>query len=250
MLGAAVLPPMLPGLGWRGIFATFGLAAVALGIVLLLALREPPAAERAAGETRRLFSRANARLNLGVGLSFAALIAVVYGLGAWMPTFLTAAGFTLDQALDASLALNACSIIGALAAGWLAGALGSRRTMLASAVLTAALLVGFGATLEAAPGARSAIIALAAGVGAAASVGVTTLYAMTALLYPPPIRASGIGLGMTMGRIGGIAMSFAGGYLLDFAGGSALVLFGVLATCALLATSAGWLVRTHIEAVS
>jgi hypothetical protein len=53
---------------------------------------------------------------------------------------------------------------------------------------------------------------------------------------------------MTMGRIGGIAMSFAGGYLLDFAGGSALALFGVLAACALVATSAGWLVRRHIPA--
>jgi AAHS family 4-hydroxybenzoate transporter-like MFS transporter len=77
---------------------------------------------------------------------------------------------------------------------------------------------------------------------------VTTLYAMAALLYPPEIRSSGIGLGMTMGRIGGIAMSFAGGYLLDFAGGSALALFGVLAACALVATSAGWLVQRHIPA--
>ena len=93
---------------------------------------------------------------------------------------------------------------------------------------------------------RFVLYALAAGVGAAASIGVTTLYAMAALLYPPDIRSSGIGLGMTMGRIGGIAMSFAGGYLLDFAGGSAIVLFGVLALCALLATSAGWLVRAHI----
>jgi AAHS family 4-hydroxybenzoate transporter-like MFS transporter len=103
-------------------------------------------------------------------------------------------------------------------------------------------------TLEVAPRARLAVMALAAGVGFAASVGVTTLYAMAAILYPPEIRSSGIGLGMTAGRIGGILMAFYGGYLLDFAGGSASVLFGVLAVAALLATTAGWLVRGHIPA--
>jgi AAHS family 4-hydroxybenzoate transporter-like MFS transporter len=248
MLGAVLLPQMLPGLGWRGVFVVLGMTAVVLGGILLRVLRAPPRAEPGTAEAGRLFSAENLRLNAGVGLSFAALTAVVYGLGAWMPTFLTAAGFTLDEALEASFALNACSILGALAAGWLARARGSRRVMLVSAVATALLLVGFGATLEAAPGARTALVALAAGVGAAASIGVTTLYAMAALLYPPAIRSSGIGLGMTMGRIGGIAMSFAGGYLLDFAGGSALALFGVLAACALVATSAGWLVRRHIPA--
>lgn len=248
MLGAALLPQMLPGLGWRGVFVVLGMAAVVLGVILLFALREPERAERRSETADRLFARENMRLNVGIGLGFAALTAVVYGLGAWMPTFLTASGFTLEEALDASFALNACSILGALAAGWLARAKGSRRVMLASAVATALLLVSFGATLERAPDAHTALIALAAAVGAAASIGVTTLYAMAALLYPPEIRSSGIGLGMTMGRIGGIAMSFAGGYLLDLAGGSAAVLFGVLAACALVATSAGWLVRRHIPA--
>lgn len=246
MLGAALLPHMLPGLGWRGVFVALGTVAVVLAGILLLVLREPALPARKRGIGARLFAPQTMRLNVGVGLSFAALTAVVYGLAAWMPTFLTAAGFTLDEALDASLALNACSIFGALTAGWLARAQGSRRVMLASAIATAMLLMGFGAVLERAPDARLTLVALAAAVGAAASIGVTTLYAMAALLYPPEIRSGGIGLGMTMGRVGGIAMSFAGGFLLDMAGGSALVLFGVLAICALLATSAGWLVREHI----
>jgi AAHS family 4-hydroxybenzoate transporter-like MFS transporter len=246
MIGAAALPSMLPGLGWRGVFVVLGTAAVVLGGILLASLREPVGTRHQAEKGAGLLAAPNMRLNIGVGLSFAALTAVVYGLAAWMPTFLTAAGFTLDEALDASFALNACSILGALAAGWLARAQGSRRVILASAVATALVLATFGAVLELRPDARVALIALAAGVGAAASFGVTTLFAMTALLYPPEIRSSGIGLGMTMGRIGGIAMSFAGGYLLDMAGGSALILFGVLSACALTATSAGWLVQQHI----
>jgi AAHS family 4-hydroxybenzoate transporter-like MFS transporter len=201
-----------------------------------------------------LFSAALARLNLGIGLSFAALTAVVYGLGSWMPSFLTTAGFTLDQALAASFAFNACSIAGALGAGWLARTQGSRRVTLASAWVTAGLLVVFGLTLDAAAGTpsfttRLALDSLAGAIGAAASIGVATLYSMAALLYPAQVRSSGIGLGMTAGRVGGIAMSFAGGYLLDVAGGSAVILFGVLAACALLATSAGWIVRQHIAPV-
>ena len=271
MIGAAILPVLLPGFGWRGVFGLLGLTAVLLGLVLLLALRESPAwllrregtesarppqpgsvpmpepddEVRESRGRERLFTARHARLNIGISLGFAALTAVVYGLGSWMPALLTAVGLSLDQALRASLGLNACSILGALAAGWLARAQGSRRVMLASALAAALLLAMFGLALEAGA-VRFVLYALAAGVGAAASIGVTTLYAMAALLYPPEIRSSGIGLGMTMGRIGGIAMSFAGGYLLDFAGGSAIVLFGVLALCALLATSAGWLVRVHI----
>lgn len=254
MIGALVLPVLLPPLGWRGVFVALGLAAVALAVVLLAVLREAPPAERAAQAVpETLLNRANLRLNAGIGISFAALTAIVYGLNAWMPAFLTAAGFTLDQALRASLAFNACSIAGALAAGWLVRAAGSRATMLGSTALTCVALIGFGLTLDHAPAApdlatRFTIDALAAGVGAFASVAVTTLYAMAAILYPPAIRASGIGLGMTLGRVGGIGMSFAGGYLLDWAGGSALALFGVLAVCAVIATSAGWLVREHVTA--
>jgi len=280
MIGSLALPVMLPDLGWRGVFVALGLLAVVLGVVLLLVLRESPvwllrkgrvddardvarrvldkdielAEEQSDAETSgRLFSGANLRLNVGIGLSFAALTAIVYGLGSWMPSFLTAAGFTLEQALRASFAFNACSIAGALAAGWLVRVAGSRATMLGSTGLTVVLLVGFGLALENVAGtpsfaARFGVDALAAGVGAFASVAVTTLYAMAAILYPPEIRSSGIGLGTTMGRIGGILMSFVGGYLLDFADGSAIILFGVLALCGLLATTAGWLVREHVVA--
>ena len=116
-------------------------------------------------------------------------------------------------------------------------------------IILAALAVQFvldGIASPPGPAARWAIYLLAGAIGAAASAGVTTLYAMAALLYPPEIRSGGIGLGMTMGRIGGIAMSFAGGFLLDLAAGSALVLFGVLSASALLATTSAWVVRRHI----
>ena len=254
MIGAALLPLLLPGLGWRGVFVVLGALAVVLAFVLLLVLREPPPMERTADALRAgLLTAAHLRLNAGIGVSFAALTAIVYGLGAWMPAFLTDAGFTLDQALRASFVFNACSIAGALVAGWLIGVAGSRATMLGSAVLTCLLLVGFGLALDHTPttpdaATRAGIDALAAGVGAAASVGVTTLYAMAASLYPPAIRASGIGLGMTAGRVGGIGMSFAGGYLLDWAGGSAVALFSVLAMCGVLAATAGWLVKSHLRA--
>ena len=201
----------------------------------------------------RLFSSRTARLNVGIGLSFAALTAIVYGLGSWMPSFLTAAGFTLEEALRASFAFNGCSIAGALAAGWLVRVHGSRRVILGSSLATCLLLASFGLALESAAGStalevRLVIDTLAGGVGAMASIAITTLYTMAAILYPPEIRSSDIGLGMTMGRIGGILMSFAGGFLLDFAGGSAIILFGVLSLCALVVTSAGWWVREHVGA--
>jgi AAHS family 4-hydroxybenzoate transporter-like MFS transporter len=284
MLAALALPHLLPVFGWRGTFVVFGLVAVFLAAAMALLLRESPlwllgkgrtdaarnavrrilpegvelAAEPAAAQldrpvaaASRLFDRTNLRMNVGIGIGFAVLTAIVYGLGAWMPSSLTAAGFSLDQALQASFALSGSSIAGALAAGYLARALGSRLLMTVSSLATCALLVAFGLVLDSTGGSpggavRWTVYLLAAGVGAAASIGVTTLYAMAALLYPPEIRSGGIGLGMTMGRIGGIAMSFAGGHLLDLAAGSALALFGVMAASALLATASAWIVRRHI----
>ncbi|HEU4651349.1 MAG TPA: MFS transporter [Croceibacterium sp.] len=275
MLAALLVPALLPAAGWRGIFLLFGAVATAFALAMATALRESPSwlaahgrldASRGAarrivpdglantaesGPAPRLFAREFLRLNVGIGLGFAALTAIVYGLGAWLPATLTAAGFSLEQALRASLALSASSIAGALAAGYLARAVGSRVLMAASALGTCLGLVALGLLLDAvagAPGAgaRGAVIALTGVVGAIASIGITTLYAMAALLFPPAIRSGGIGLGMTMGRIGGIAMSFAGGALLDFAAGSALVLFGVLAISALLALASAFVVQQHI----
>jgi AAHS family 4-hydroxybenzoate transporter-like MFS transporter len=176
MLGALALPLLLPELGWRGVFVLLGMLAVALGLVLLLVLRESPPwllrrGQEAAAEAsaRRvlddfvadpemaggqevssggLFVRRWMRLNIGIGLSFAALTAIVYGLGSWLPSLLTAAGFTLEQASRASFAFNACSIAGAVGAGWLVRAAGSRGTILASTGLTCLLLAGFGPALQ------------------------------------------------------------------------------------------------------
>jgi AAHS family 4-hydroxybenzoate transporter-like MFS transporter len=270
MLAAVLVPVLLPSAGWRGLFALFGSLAALLAVAMIAVLRESPSwltasgrasaaqpgARRGEGGGRtdprpRLLTRENLRLNVGIGLGFATLTAVIFGLGAWLPATLTAAGFSLAQALRASFALSASSILGALAAGYLTHRTGSRLLLTVGGLGTSLGLIALGLLIDwaaGAPGAAAqrAVVLLAGTVGLTASIGITTLYTMAALLFPPAIRSRGIGLGMTMGRVGGIAMSFSGGYLLAFAGQSALALFGVLAVSALLALASAFLVGRHI----
>lgn len=93
---------------------------------------------------------------------------------------------------------------------------------------------------------RWSVYALAGLAGGIASLGVTTLYALMTIGYPLSCRSTGIGFGMVMGRIGGIAPSASGGLLLDWGGKSVVPFFAVLAVCALLVAPAAWIIDRHI----
>ena len=269
---AAVLAePLVADHGWRGAFIAFGVGTLFLLVLIFGLLRDSPSYLLAKGEDAKarqaakkvlpgefdlmpepepvdaeavvggetgarrtgVFHRSNLRLNVGVGIGFAAATLVAYAFLNWATSLLTAAGYTLEQAFTASFILGVASIAGAVSAGPLTQQFGSRIVLATAGVALIAAIVALAVALETmggVPGAeyRGLIDALMALISGIASVGIATIYVIVTLGYPPSCRGAGIGFGMLMGRVGGILASYFGGALLDLGAGSFVPFFAVL----------------------
>ncbi|HEY6815635.1 MAG TPA: MFS transporter, partial [Croceibacterium sp.] len=230
-LAALVVPPLLEETGWRGIFQVFGVGSIVIGTALFLVLRESPvylvargrqaeaqrnaarvidpaielvpepatAIEAAAGtRTIGVLHASNARLNLGIGISFAACTTLIYGLSSWATVFLTASGFTTAQAASAIFWFGVLSMLGAIAAGWLVRTFGSRALILGCAVLTFGSLITLGWMIDTMPAApdwneRQAAALLIGLIGGLVSMNIAGFYAVMAVGYPQSCRAAAIG---------------------------------------------------------
>ncbi|HEY5413018.1 MAG TPA: MFS transporter [Caulobacteraceae bacterium] len=285
-LGGTVAGWVGPGLvlaaGWRGTFVSFGLATLLLLVFVLAVLRDSPSfllakgktqaaartarrvlggeldlvadsqGEAAAGAARiGVLHPSNLRLNIGVGVGFAAAALVAYGILNWTTTMLTARGFTLGQAGNVVSVAGITSMVGSVAAGMLTRRFGSRLVMAAVSVTLVVLLLALAfvvQTLPAAPGAepRLLVLVMIGAAGAVFSAGIATLYVVMALGYPQSCRSAGIGFGIFMSRVGAIAASGLGGALLDLGHGSVLPFFGVLALSAVLVSAAALVVDRHV----
>ena len=169
----------------------------------------------------------------------------------WGTSFLTAAGFSMDQALRTGAVVGLTSVAGALAAGWLIRRFGSRLVMGGVALGVLAAVLGLALALQWMPqvpgaGYRLAVHALAGAVSGIVSTGIGTIYVIMTMGYPQACRGSGIGFGMLMGRIGGILASFFGGTLIDWGQGSLTPFFAAMAVGAVLITAAALVVDRHV----
>ncbi|MDB5718381.1 MAG: pcaK 1 [Sphingomonas bacterium] len=275
-------PDLAEAYGWRGAFVIFGVATLLLVLIVLAVMRDSPSfllsrgkPEQAARVARRVLKedvtlvaerhdtdtaggpsigvlhRTNLRLNIGVGTAFAATALVAYGILNWSTTFLTAAGFTLDQAGNAVSVAGITSLVGSIAAGVFTRRFGSRRVMAtvsASLLLLLLALAFFVETLPAAPsaGQRVLVVTFLGAAAAVFSAGIATMYVIMALGYPQSCRSAGIGFGIFMSRVGAIAASGLGGALLDLGDGSVVPFFAVLATSAALISAAAFVVDRHV----
>jgi len=275
-------PALVLASGWRGAFVTFGLSTLLLLVVILAVLRDSPSfllakgkVEAAAQAARRVLPGevalapdshespaeggarigvlhpSNLRLNIGVGVAFAAAALVAYGILNWTTTMLTARGFTLGQAGNVVSVAGITSMVGSVAAGMLTRRFGSRRVMAAVSITLVVLLLALAfviQTLPAAPGpaARTLVLVMIGVAAAVFSAGIATLYVVMALGYPQSCRSAGIGFGIFMSRVGAISASGLGGALLDLGHGSVLPFFGVLALSAVLVSAAALVVDRHV----
>lgn len=274
---ASLAPTLLEIQGWRGTFVAVGLVTLAVVLLIVFVLRDSPAfllvrgKPEAAREAARkvlasdevlvperhmtdtesgsigVLDRSNLRLNIGIGVAFAAATMIAYGMLNWGTTFLTLKGFDLDQAAYAVAVGGATSIAGSIAVGLLVQQLGSRLVIAAlSAGLVAALfaMMLFLEGMSAAPG-ETELIAVVALYGLSAalfSASIASFYALMTHAYPPSCRSAGIGFGIFVGRVGAIAATGFGGWLIDLGEGSLVPFFGVLSAGAALISAAAFVV--------
>jgi MFS transporter, AAHS family, 4-hydroxybenzoate transporter len=253
LAGAAIVPTA----GWRALFVAGGGAALAIALCLWLLLPESPrilmrnpkdsgrlqkmlgrmgvdadssalALEPTAsrGANNILLSPLYRRDTLALWSSYIFTMLGIYTIVSWAPTLIAQQGFDLRVAGLGLSAFSVGSILGGFMMTLAVGKLGSRIPMAVTAavgIVAAAYL----ATSEFSPARGIALPVVALAVMGFMISGVQNmLYALAANIYPPQMRASGLGTGLAVGRIGAIASGFTGA--ISLAQGS-MTFFAVIA---------------------
>jgi AAHS family 3-hydroxyphenylpropionic acid transporter len=192
---------------WRTVFLVGGLIPLTLApFLLLLPDRIASPAERektgpVAPVTEVLFGEGRKLATLLLWFSFALTLLILYLLLNWLPTLTASLGYGRDTVALVQAAFNIGGALACLGAGRLLD--GARRSGFVVAVygLLALAIAGL-ATLSAGPALE---IALGGVLGAAVLLAQTVLYDAGPRLYPTPVRGTGVGWAVAMGRIGSVA---------------------------------------------
>jgi AAHS family 4-hydroxybenzoate transporter-like MFS transporter len=251
---------MLGAYGWRSLFLAGAVAPLLLIPALLLALPESLAfLIRRGAEPKRiqaLFRRmdpslpavpaavfgleqgASGRASLaalfvgGMGLGtlllwvvFAVNLGEFYALQSWLPTILAGLKYPPSVVVAATTLTTVGGIVAAFITGPCMDRLGAYGTVAAIYVLGAVFLAATGAGLHAGFAVLMAVNFLS---GCCISGGQKSVIALAAVFYPAPVRSTGVGWALGVGRIGGIVSPLLLGRALD-AGTPAAAAFSVMA---------------------
>ena len=162
----------------------------------------------------------------------------------WLPTIITSAQLGASTASSRHHVFNLGGVIGAITGGMLIARFGSKPTMLtltAGAIAGAAHAEPDGNRTE--PDVRW-VLTLLTLTGGFINAVQTTMFALAAHVYPTPIRATGVGTAVSIGRCGAILSGYAGPWALEYRGASS---FFALMTTAMVATFVALSVRRHVQ---
>lgn len=245
VVASAVALAVIPPFGWRAIFVA-GLVPALLAIVIQVFTPESPRWLLLTGRTveaeaivRRLENRSGTpapsapltfeepetdaksnwaelftprfrRNSVILAILFFFIQIFVYGMSSWVPTLLVSKGFTIAHSYTYTLLINIGPFAGSIVMGWLLDVIGRKTSFIVFWALGAVAVVVF---------AYSSTPLLIVIVGFAANFfAVATnvcLDTVTAEIYPTRLRASSVGWGLGIGRIGAIAGPNIGGLILS-----------------------------------
>lgn len=139
----------------------------------------------------------------GVGLL------LVYGLNTWLAQIMREAGYALGSALGFLLVLNLGAIVGAPLMGAVADRVGSKPVTAGMFLVAAVCIFLLSFDLP------SVLLFVLVGVAGACTIGTTILVnSYTASFYPAPMRATGLGWALGVGRLGAILGPIYGAFIL------------------------------------
>lgn len=244
-LGGILAAQIIPVLGWRSVFIIGGVLPLALCVVMIFALPESVrhlaahnadpsriaailsrihadplvtrearfiiSEQHAPGFTLpHLFKDGRAGGTILLWVMFFLMLFDVFLLASWTPTVLSGAGLSREQAVYAGAAQQAGSVVATLLLGPLFDKIGFYRTLvpLLFAASVGVVVIGLAGT-------NVALVDTAAFfAGAGVMGGQTSLIVLAGAFYPTFIRATGVGWGLGIGRIGAIVGPLVGGAML------------------------------------
>jgi MFS family permease len=258
---ALVVAAVLPQFGWRAVFFVGILPALA-AVWMRRGIEESPEWIRARSlargpvtPLRAIFSRDYLKFTILLTALSTATIFAYWGLNLWVPAYLSlppaqgGAGFTAGVTTTLVVLIQFGAFLGYVSFGWVADALGRRRSFLIYLLTASILVLGFGQTQNPWAVALLGPLTTFFGTGFFSGFG-----AVSAELYPTAIRATAQGFTYNVGRMGSALAPFVVGTLAETQGfGVAFALLAIAlllgaATWIWLPESLGWSVATRVPA--
>ena len=275
VIGGYVAADVIAQFGWRGVFVAGGLIPFAIAILLIVGLPEslrflvtrgaddakvgkilskidssytyapgqgfelPTKPLR--GSLGTLFSEGRAGLTLGIWVIFFFSLFGMYMLTSWLPSVFTDRGWPPARAIQSAAMFQLGGIFGGLIIGWFIDRKGPF-LVLAVAFALAALFTGAIGAVAGTMGQTMAIIAFAGAAVVGAQLGMTSL---AAGVYPTHARATGVGWGLGVGRLGAVISPTVGGLAIGAGWSQQSLFLGAAAPAVLcaLATLLLWFSR-------
>ena len=206
-----------------------------------VALDTLPPAAAPVGRSRvsSLFAAGKSTLTLWLWLAFFMSFATLYFLISWIPLLAANTGLSEAHAIYAGAVFNLGAFFGIHLQGYSSEIFGPRCAISVFLVVAAVLMTVFGYASG-----SLAVLVLFGLVGFAVQGGFTGLYSVAARLYPTEVRATGVGWGIGVGRVGAIVGPALGGVLIGV-GLSINANFIVFAVPMLIAAGATALIRAR-----
>jgi len=252
-LAAATL---LPALGWQAMFIGAGLLPLLTAGLLVVALpesptwlardvarssettqpphiRKPAPMTGIAGHLHDIFARSRRARTIGLLAGFFFTYLAMTMVLSWLPSLLVNTGYSQKVAGTALFIWSIAGVVGIFCAGLMTGRYGTGTVLAGHLGGAFGVLVVVTFSFPAADGGNLPTwfnVLLAIG-GYMLNAAMTSLYALAANSFPSDIRASGIGLSATSGRIGSILGALLGAQAFGILGAKG---FFLIATAAVL----------------
>jgi AAHS family 4-hydroxybenzoate transporter-like MFS transporter len=249
VLGGLMAVPVLPAFGWHGMFVIGGSLPIVLALALTQLLPESPRflekkVESGSSPFVSLFHGEFLISTIGLWVAFVGNSIAVYLAYSWLPSILSAAGLGSAVASSGLTAFNLGGVAGSIAGAFLINRFGSRIAILGMGAgsLTGALVLS--RMTIAADSSVPMLIAMLTATGWFINAVQVALFALAAHVYPTPMRATGVGMALTLGRSGAILSGYMGPWALSYGGSAAF--FGLMAAFLCVTLVGPALVRRHI----
>lgn len=254
-LAAVAVALILPRFGWRAVFF-LGIVPALVGVWVQRSVDESPVwlasrdTRASVSPLRAIFGPRFARYTLLLTMLSVTTIFVYWGLNLWVPAYLSLpvsqGGIGLSTSLMSTVVviIQVGTFLGYVSFGFVADAIGRRRSFVAFILLAAVTTIAFGSVRHPVALAVLGPITSFFGSGLFSGFG-----AVAAELYPTAIRATAQGFTFNMGRIGSALAPFIVGSFAETRGfGPAFALLAVV--LAVGATTWIWLPETRTVAAA
>ena len=245
-VASAVVLALPPG-HWRWLFLIGGAAPLVIAPLMALLLPDgspvrSEAGQPESGRVAELFAYGRLARTLTVWLGFLVANLTLHLLLSWLPLLLQGRGLSKDEAALAQFAFNAGGAAAALVAG-----LGLDTRWRPASVAFSVIAIPAALWLVAnAPAHVAGMAAYALLLGGGILAAQVILYSVAGGLYPPPVRGTGMGAAIGVGRIGSLAGPTLAAMLLSAGQSPTEVLTSLLPVvlaCGLCVAWLGWRVR-------